>query len=161
MFINNEQTKKCYETAIRFLARREHAGHELGRKLKTRGFSAQHIESVLAELEAQNLQSDVRFSENVIRVRQSKGYGPVYISQYLREKGVDAHIIESALDFSDTAWQKALKDAAVKKFGQAAPQDLKQKARQVNFLLRRGFTSQQVQDFFNRQYDIIDDDENQ
>lgn len=159
--MDDDQARKCYDTAIRLLARREHARTELERKLEYRGFAAQQVETVLDELHAAGLQSDERFAQNVIRVRQAKGYGPVFVSRYLREKGVKAQIIESALDFSDTAWQKALLDTAVKKFGQAAPADLKQKARQVNFLLRRGFSSQQVRDYFNRQYDMIDDYENQ
>ena len=128
---------------------REHTKFELTRKLRTKGYPLQQIEAVVDELESQNLQSDLRFSINLIRVRRSKGYGPVYISNYLREKGVNTKIIESVLDFNDMAWQKALKDAAVKKFGEARPAGFKQKARQMNFLMRRGFSSQQIRDFFD------------
>ena len=144
-----DAAKKCHETAIRLLSVREHSRFELSRKLKTRGYAPQQIELVVDELESQNLQSDLRFTQSLIRVRQSKGYGPVFISHYLREKGVNSQIIESMLDFNDTAWQKVLKDTAVKKFGNAKPADFKQKARQMNFLMRRGFSSQQIQDFFN------------
>lgn len=149
MSTGTEAGKKCHETAVRFLAIREHSKFELRQKLKNRGFPLPQIETVLDELESQNLQSDLRFTASLIRVRQSKGYGPVYISNYLREKGVNTGLIESMLDFNDTAWQKALKDAAVKKFGETRPADFREKARRMNFLMRRGFSSQQIRDFFD------------
>ncbi len=150
MRTDDEAGKKCYETAIRLLARREHSRFELSRKLTYKGHETQQIDAVLDELELHNLQSDLRFSQSLIRARKSKGYGPLYIRHYLREKGVNSQIIESALDFNDMSWQKVLKDTAVKKFGEAKPADFKQKTRQMNFLMRRGFSTQQIRDFFNR-----------
>ena len=152
MSAGDEVSRKCYESAIRLLAIREHSRFELSQKLNAKGFTSLGIDSALDELEMQNLQSDLRYSKSLIRVRQFKGYGPVYIRNYLLQKGVGSEIIESTLDFNDPAWQKALEDTAVKKFGEAKPEDFKQKAKQMNFLLRRGFSSQQIQDFFNNHW---------
>lgn len=161
MSANIDPANKCYHTAVRLLSIREHSRNELALKLRTKGYTKQKIEPVLDELESKNLQSDLRFTQNLIRVRQSKGYGPLYVKSYLQEKGVDTQTIESMLDFNDIAWQKALRSSAVKKFGETKPPDFRQKARQVRFLTNRGFTSQQIRDFFDRDHHILDNYEDQ
>jgi len=125
---------KCYAAAIRFLAIREHSSRELNQKLKRKGFTSNLIDAVLIELISQNLQSDFRYAEILLNSRQRKGYGPIYIQHYLQDKGVDSDAIESVLDFNDLAWQKALIDTAIKKFGTQKPDDFQQKMKQMNFL---------------------------
>jgi len=138
----------CYALAIKYLAAREHSRAELTRKLGAKGYLRDLIEQVLDELGGQNLQSDTRYCQAVISSRKRKGYGPVYIRYYLKQKGVSSDLVDSVLDFNDPAWQKALSDAANKKFGADQPEDFSQKAKQMNFLKRRGFTPDQIRRYY-------------
>ena len=134
---------------MKLLAIREHSRKELSQKLSRKSFSSNIVEQVLDELKEQNLQSDQRYAEILTLSRQHKGYGPVYIRHYLQDKGVDVDSIESVLDFADVAWQKALIETAIKKFGQQKPADFQQKMKQMNFLQRRGFTSDQIRRYYD------------
>ncbi len=89
-------------SALRMLARREHSSKELKDKLKTRGYSAENIETVVAELVELNLLSDERFTEIYVRSRFSyKKKSPKAIYYDLLKKGVDKALIENELDTLD------------------------------------------------------------
>jgi len=59
-----------------FLARREHSEVELRRKLTTRGFDADLVETTLADLVAENLLNNARFAESFVYSRFQRGTGP-------------------------------------------------------------------------------------
>ncbi len=146
---STDQKTKCYAAALKLLAIREHSRKELSQKLSRKTFSINIIEEVLDQLKEQKLQSDQRYAEILTLSRQRKGYGPVYVRHYLKDKGIDADSIESVLDFTDIAWQKALIETAEKKFGRQRPADFQQKMKQMNFLQRRGFTSDQIRSYYD------------
>ena len=150
---DTELRAKCYAAAIRLLANREHSCQELNLKLSRKGFASNLINDVLVKLKEQNLQSDSRYAEILLSSRLRKGYGPIYVQHYLRDKGIDSNTIESVLDFNDVAWQKALQDAAIKKFGIEKPQDFQQKMKQMNFFKRRGFTTEQIRKYYDPSLD--------
>ncbi len=159
-FLESEQKTKCYAAAIKLLAIREHSHKELNQKLAKKSFPIDVIGQVLIELKAQNLQSDLRYADILVRSRLGKGYGPVYVQYYLKDKGIAADVIESVLDFTDVAWQKALSEAVEKKFGEKKPIDFQQKIKQMNFLQRRGFTSEQIRNYYDtREVNEINEDE--
>lgn len=144
---------KCYASAIRLLAIREHSRRELSQKLTRKGFSSDLVDDLIDELKEQNLQSDSRYAEILINSRLRKGYGPIYVQHYLKDKGVDSDTIESMLDFNDVAWQKALIDTAEKKYGTQLPDDFQQKIKQMNFLKQRGFTAEQIRHYYEPRLD--------
>jgi len=74
-----------YDSAIRYLARREHSVRELVDKLIAKGFELSDIHETIARLQAENLQSEGRFVEMLIRSRISQGKGPVRIIHELEE----------------------------------------------------------------------------
>ena len=161
MTADNDAISKCHNAAIRLLAIREHSQFELRQKLSFKNYDGTIVDQVMDDLQIHNLQSDERYSGSVMRARLNKGYGPLYIQNYLLNKGVNQQIIDSALDFNDLAWQKALLKAALKKFGSAPPADFKEKAKQMNFLLRRGFSSEQIRNYYTRQNDDVGEYEDQ
>lgn len=130
--------------AMDLLARREHAVAELRRKLLGKGFEAATVERVLAELQADGLLSDARFTEAYVRYRRNSGHGPQRIQQELRERGVSDETQAAWLDFTDPQWLELVEQTRRKRFGPAIPTDYKERARQSRFLQYRGFTSEQI-----------------
>ena len=134
--------------ALDFLARREHSLVELRQKLGRR-FSQESelMETVLARLVEENLQSDLRFTENFTHHRKGQGYGPVRIRQELGERGVAETIIEQQLAQEEEFWQEGLTALWQKRFG-APPKDYVEQAKQARFLQYRGFVWDQIKVLF-------------
>ena len=80
--------KETQEQAARFLVRREYCRNELVQKLVSRGSSLEVAEQVVSDLKERNLVNDERFTENLIRIRRMRGYGPVRIEAELSRLGV-------------------------------------------------------------------------
>ncbi len=138
--------------AMNLLAMREHSAKELIEKLGGKFPSPEIIVQVVAELKEQNLQSDERFAEAFIRMRQQQGKGSVLIRMELRERGIDAYLISQLVEESDFAWFALARDVRIKRFRQM-PIDAREKARQMRFLHSRGFSSRQIQAAFNNEND--------
>ncbi|MEW5757069.1 MAG: regulatory protein RecX [Pseudomonadota bacterium] len=130
--------------ALDYLARREHAPHELGAKLAHKGYAADVVADVLAQLTDERLLSEERFVEAYIRARSDKGYGPVRIRQELRERRVAEPAIAAQLRECGVDWFELAAQVRGKKFGSACPADYKERAKQQRFLHYRGFTSEQI-----------------
>ena len=131
-----------------FLARREHSQVELRRKLATRGFDAELIETTLADLVAENLLSNSRFAEAFVHSRFQKGSGPQKIHAELRERGIDDGLIDASIAGYDQQWLERVREVREKKFGAHLPGDYKERTRQMRFLQQRGFTTEQISSAF-------------
>lgn len=136
------------EQAERYLALREHSRYELQEKLKQKGHAYTEVQSVLDLLQTQGLQSDSRFCDAYLRMRARKGFGPNYIRQALREKGVVSELIEQSLAEVDVDWAHVICLTWQKKFANP-PLDLKDKAKQQRFLSYRGFSAEHIRQFFS------------
>lgn len=139
---------KGYVTSVELLAKREHSAQELVYKLLKRGFSEEVVESVLARLGNENLQSDVRYTEVYIHQRSQKGYGPQRIAAELRERGIDDALIGTAMrqaeEEGEVDWFALAVAAYRKKFGGDGPADIRERARRQRFMLYRGFSHEQI-----------------
>ena len=129
--------KELKQRAIKLLARREHTRAELARKLAPLG-SHEDIEAVLAELAQTGLLSDARAASAYVRSHAAR-FGAARLRQTLRQKGVDAELIQAQLDASDAPDELARARAVWAKKFAAAPEDAKEWARQARFLQGRGF----------------------
>jgi len=125
--------------ALRLLARREHSARELAAKLAARGHGEGEIAEVIGELAREGLQSDARFAEAYVFQRVGRGYGPLKIREELRERGIDAELIDACLREAETDWQALLAEVRRKRFGPKVPDDFAEQARQARFLQSRGF----------------------
>lgn len=130
-----------------YLARREHSQEELRRKLTRKGFPDPLVSEVIAELRDRNLQSDVRFAEMWTRSRAGKGYGVCRIRQELRQRGVAEG---DTIDRAAMDWDAQIEKIHARKFGGKLPESLQERAAHERYLLRRGFTSEQVRRLFRR-----------
>lgn len=136
--------------AVGLLARREHSRAELLHKLTARGFAAADIEALLGRLAAQRLQSDARFTAGYTRMRSGRGYGPQRIRAELRERGVDAELIEQTLAAQAGADIPLIDDVWRRKFAGRLPQDYRGRAKQMRFLQQRGFSLSEIHALFGR-----------
>jgi regulatory protein len=123
--------------ALRLLSMREHSRLELGRKLARHAEEGDDIDALLDALEAANWLSEQRFSEALIH-RRAANYGNHRIAAELQSHGVSGDVASLAQDETLRAckvWRK--------KFGSVA-QDLEQRAKQVRFLMQRGFSQRAI-----------------
>ena len=128
--------------ALRYLAGREHSRAELVRKLARHEEEPGQIERVLDDLQAKDFISEARMVASVIN-RRAASLGGARLRQELQAKGIDPERVRAAVaELKDTELERA---QAVwrKRFGEAAT-DTKQWARQVRFLMARGFSADVV-----------------
>ncbi|MCB1983794.1 MAG: recombination regulator RecX [Burkholderiales bacterium] len=134
-----DASKPSLETrALRYLARREYSRRELEKKLSAHEQSPQALSSLLDQLEQNGYLSTERFAEQAARTRRPR-FGSQRIVRELKEKGVDAHLIADILpDLKETDLETA-RQIWQKKFG-VPPSDLKERGKQIRFLMNRGFS---------------------
>ena len=136
---------RARKKAMDYLARREHARGELESKLEKAGYYAEVAAEAIDGLVADGLQSDQRFAEAFVHGRVRRGKGPVRIRLELEERGVSGEIVTDALESSGEDWRGLAIDARRRKFGDSAPKDFAEKARQMRFLQYRGFETAHIQ----------------
>lgn len=139
---------EAYATAVGLLARREHSARELSGKLHSRGFDPGVVESVLARLVEECLQSDERYAEVYLRQRSGKGYGPERIRAEMRERGVSDSLISASFrraeEEGEVDWFELASRTYNKKFGERPIEDIKERAKRQRFMQYRGFSHEQI-----------------
>jgi regulatory protein len=113
-----------------------------------RGYDGQSIQSVVAELAREGLQSDIRFAENYVHHRLEKGFGPLRIALELRERGIGDDLIDLHLDRSAQDWLQRAAQARQKRFGGSLPTTFSEQVKQSRFLQQRGFSSDHIRQIF-------------
>ncbi len=130
--------------AMDLLARREHSQAELINKLKRRFQESIVIEEVAEQLQAENLQSDQRYAETLVRYYGDSGKGPNYIRRELVRQGVCEVIISEYLQDQDEHWLERIEQVSKKKY-HLPPVDFQERAKRFRFFQSRGYTSEQIQ----------------
>ena len=127
---------------VSLLAGREHSRAELERKLSEHAQDAGELTRILDDLQAKGFINEARVVESVLH-RRSESFGSARIAHELRGKGLApdaiAHAV-SQLKASELERARALRS---RKFGQASNEP-KEQARQMRFLLARGFGAEVV-----------------
>ena len=144
-FMNAKAPVSLRAQAMRFLARREHSREELRRKLATRVEEGDNLEAVLDELAANGWLSDARYAEHTARAK-ARRYGPLKTQHYLKSRGVDEEAIAAGLRAAGADGAPQLETIWKSRFREA-PQDERERARQVRFLQGRGFALQEILPF--------------
>lgn len=131
------------------LAKREHSGAELSRKLRQKGFSPAEVNNALAQLERDGYLSDERYAlaRARYRVTQSK-WGWQRVVMELKTAGVEAAVIDMAqqalLDDGVSLSDGATELAARKMGGGRASADpeerFKQRQKAIAALVRKGYS---------------------
>jgi len=119
------------------LARREHSRAELRAKLLPHIQGGDDVEAVLDKLEERNSLSDERAAAQIVHAKRSR-FGAQRINHELRRKGIAEDLISAALPALKETELKAAREVWQSKFG-TMPKNNNEKAKQVRFLLSRGF----------------------
>lgn len=136
----SEDEIRCWKSAIDYLSRREHSRLELRQKLQQKEYSGSvDLEALLDGLQDANYQSDSRYAESFVRSRILKGQGELKIRQLLMQRGVSRSLVDIALREAEVNWWDLAEQQREKRFGSEYPTDLKARAKQIRFLLMRGF----------------------
>ena len=120
------------------LARREFSRAELRKRLLPTGANSAEIDAVLDELCGSSLLSDARFAAALVHQKQTS-HSRRAIAHALREKGVDADASAAALSTLDPDELTVATALWSRRFGKP-PADEREKARQVRFLVSRGYS---------------------
>ncbi|MDA9832239.1 recombination regulator RecX [Gammaproteobacteria bacterium] len=119
-----------------FLARREYSEAELRQKMTTKKYPIEAIDHELSLLQAQGLQSDLRFTQSMCSHYAGRGKGPHYVLMHLKLKGVDKALAQDTV--ANFNWTDALL-IAKRKLVSVSGEKLKQR------LYARGFTQNNIQ----------------
>lgn len=145
----------CLNTALRLLARRDHACSELKRKLKQRRYESEEIDAVLTECRRLNYLDDRKYTFSQIEHLRRKGYGPHRIQQILKTKGLASDLISKAIEKNCTAADQIqdCRNTLSKKIRQSHNTHLlkENRARLYRFLLQRGYPTAVVQHVMNEE----------
>jgi regulatory protein len=132
--------------ALQYLARREYSRAELRSKLLPHvqsdedfeQVSAVNLDGLLDDLTARGWLSDERAATQLVHAKRSR-FGTQRIAHELRQKGIAEELIAGVLPALKESELEAAREVWQKKFG-TAPQDAKEKAKQMRFLQSRGFS---------------------
>lgn len=131
------------EKALRLLARREHSRAELARKIAAHAESAEQLEALLDDLTDRRLLSDERYAEMRMHARAAR-FGNARLAHELRTQGVAEEIVDAALAAEGDELTRA-RQVWSRKFGALPPaQDAGGRARQMRFLMSRGFSGETI-----------------
>jgi regulatory protein len=137
--------------ALRYLARREHSRLELERKLAPHTDDAAELETVLDEMERRGWLSAQRVVEQTLHNRRTR-YGSRRIVRELEDKGIAEALITEAARQLRAGEVDAAREVWRRKFG-TLPGDARERARQMRFLLGRGFDPEAVNKVVNEKND--------
>ena len=160
--VNPDTVKKLRQRALRLLSRREYSRHELRNRLisgpvmRRRKASEDddpptlaEVETVLAELDVYDLQSDERYAHSVARTRSSRE-GTSRVAHRLKEHKIDPTLTEALLaELASTEYDRALA-MWERKFGEV-PELPAERARQMRYLAYRGFSSDVISKIVRKQ----------
>ena len=125
--------------ALRLLTLREHSRPELERKLAIHEEQAGQLALVLDDLEAKGFISEERVVASVVYRRSGK-LGAKRVGQELQHKGISQEAVKEAVAELQTTELERARAVWLKKFGQTATTP-KEKAKQLRFLISRGFST--------------------
>ena len=128
--------------ALRLLSQREHSRKELERKLAQHEQVPGELAKALDELQARDFINDERAMESVVHRRSGK-LGAARVKQELAAKGLSGEAVAQAMAALKETELPRAQEVWRKKFGQA-PSNEAERAKQVRFLITRGFAAEVV-----------------
>lgn len=167
--------KPITDYALAIVAKREHSVTELKRKLTTKGYPKTEVADLIAQFTEKNYVNDERYAAARARTRaENSKWGQGRIKQELAQNGIDKALTGATLeDLSERHdWFAAATNLLQRRFPkpiatlndldpslnrQEALKDIqKEKARRLNFLLRRGFNMSQALHALGLQADDVE-----
>jgi regulatory protein len=143
---HDEQYVQAKQRALDYLAHKPRTEAEVRRTLRQDDVPKLVIEDVIAQLYELNYLDDEAYAADYVRNRfASKKYGPDRIRRELRERGIERHIAEEAVQslFADKDLTAVAREHAEKRWKRLADEDdpRRRKQKLYRYLRRRGFPS--------------------
>jgi regulatory protein len=135
--------------ARKLLAAREHSRVELSRKLRSRGFDAALVATVVERLTRAGAIDEARLAEVYVAERAGKGFGPLRIQGELWEKGLPEELFDPYINAFQEAWPGYLAAAHDRRFGPGRPVDRDDFGRRARFLEQRGFPPEMIRRYLH------------
>ena len=132
------------QRALGLLTRREHSSRELTRKLTERGIETGEARAAVQRLAEAGWQDDARFAAALVRSRASAGQGPIRVRAELGTHGLEREAVAAAMEAFDGDWSANARDLVRRRFGTGVHDDRALQRKAADFLVRRGFTADQV-----------------
>lgn len=129
--------------ALRLLSQREHSRFELEKKLGPHAESAAELATLLDDLTAKGFISEERVVSSVVR-RRAERMGAARIRQELQGKGIAPEAVAEAVARLQPSELARAHELWSRKFDGVLPTEPKERARQMRFLLTRGFGGETV-----------------
>lgn len=155
--------KPITDYALAIVAKREHSVTELRRKLTTKGYPKAEVADLITQFISKNYINDERYAAARARTRaENSKWGQGRIKQELAQNGIDKTLTGATLEelSGHHDWFAAATSLLQRRFPKPIPtlsgldpslnkqealKDIqKEKARRLNFLLRRGFSMSQA-----------------
>ena len=134
----SDEVTLAYNEMIRLLTAREYSAYELTRKCTGR-FTPAAVAAALARCQEQGFQSDERYADLLVRHMRLALYGSYKLRLEAQRKGVDWHLVETALVKNELDWYELAYQCLCKKYSAADLSDYKTRVKANGFLGRRGF----------------------
>jgi regulatory protein len=156
-----DDVEQAREKALRFLSNRPRSEWEVRQNLLKAGYGDKAIDRVLERLRGVDLVDDAAFVRYWIENRaQFKPKGQAALRQELRRKGVDRAVIDTVLEESEHAEDKAAIQAAVAKAGRYRQLPRQEFAQKLGaYLARRGFDYETVREAVQAAWQAVHADE--
>lgn len=145
------QGSRLRSYAFAVLTRKEYSKAELIEKLALYAESREEVTTLVDELSRENYQSDQRVAEIMLSSQKRKGKGPNQIKMKLKNKKIDTALI--AEELKETDWVQQAYELKVRKYGTEVTKDPKIKAKQIRFLMYRGFEMDAIMKAISRKED--------
>jgi regulatory protein len=141
--------------ALRLLATRPRAIHDLKRRLRDRGHEPRAIDDSVQRLQDAGLLDDAEFARHFVRVRNPRGHGPSRLVHDLLVLGVDRRVAEQAVQQVAQAegidLAAAARAIAERRITQLAGLPVQRKRRRLLiYLARRGFRGHEVREMVSK-----------
>jgi regulatory protein len=140
------------ELALARLNVREYAAKEMADYLARKRVDPREAAEVVADLVRSGLIDDRRYARIIARSQASRGKGPRYVQQKLKMKGVKIDVRELQTLLEETSGQDELsraREIVERRYPQFA-EDIKERKRAWDALLRRGFSMETVRKCLQR-----------
>ena len=152
--IKHNNSNRITSYAFYLISHKMYSKKSLTEKLIQKGFQADDVENTINKLVRLNYVNDEKFADELIKYLTSKGKGPFYIKNELKQQGIDNEIISKLLD-NKTEEEPYLQIINImkKKYPKFNGNDRNEIRKIAMFFQRRGFSSQDIAKAF-REYKI-------
>ncbi len=142
-----KQKKTLKARALAYLSLREYSPRELAAKLAPYQEEGDDLDGLMQWLKANGFLSEKRFVESYVR-RRSVRYGSGRVLRELQRHDVDESLLrQAAATMKEDEFERAL-HLWQKKYGNK-PDNVQEKARQIRFMLQKGFSGDVVRSVMN------------